>query len=213
MNEKFLPIGTVVLLKEATKKLMITGYCSAVPENPNETFDYVGILFPEGNLIGTEVALFNHDQIGTIVHMGLNDEEFQNLNKEIKELTAAETQKTNNGFANLPKLDKQTLTDILQQIKTQQQNGQMLQEPTAFSEEATKVPNFSLNNSKTSKEEEKEKEEEENKDGKVEVEEKNILNDTSSNGEPVLQLQPIYESGGTTGTETGSAPTSTIPRL
>ena len=33
MKEKYLPLGTVVLLKEATKRLIITGYCSMLPDN------------------------------------------------------------------------------------------------------------------------------------------------------------------------------------
>lgn len=83
MKEKFLPIGTVILMKDATKRLMITGYCSSTPDNPEKVYDYVGCLFPEGNLAGDEVALFNHDQIGNILHMGLNDEEFVDLNNQL----------------------------------------------------------------------------------------------------------------------------------
>ena len=92
MKEKFLPIGTVVLLKEATKKLMITGYCSAQPEEPNKVFDYVGMLFPEGNLMGDDVALFNHDQINSIEHMGLDNDEFKSLDKTMKEALEEEKQ-------------------------------------------------------------------------------------------------------------------------
>ena len=77
MKEKYLPIGTVLLLKDATKMLMITGYCSSTPEDPNKVYDYVACLFPEGGLAGDEVALFNHDQIGTITHMGLDNDEFK----------------------------------------------------------------------------------------------------------------------------------------
>ena len=75
MREKYLPIGTVVLLKDATKRLMITGYCSAKPEEVDKVYDYVGMLFPEGNLVGDEVALFNHDQITEILYMGYKNEE------------------------------------------------------------------------------------------------------------------------------------------
>lgn len=83
MKEKFLPIGTVILMKDATKRLMITGYCSSTPENSEKVYDYVGCLFPEGNLAGDEVALFNHDQIGNILHMGLDDQEFVDLNHQL----------------------------------------------------------------------------------------------------------------------------------
>ena len=42
MKEKYLPIGTVVLLKDATKRIMITGYCSSIPEDVEKLYDDVG---------------------------------------------------------------------------------------------------------------------------------------------------------------------------
>ena len=33
MRDKYLPIGSVVLLKGGTKKVMITGFCSIAEEN------------------------------------------------------------------------------------------------------------------------------------------------------------------------------------
>ena len=61
--EKYLPIGTVVMLKEGKKKLMITGFCTMDSENQSEMFDYSGCLYPEGLLSSEQVALFNHKQI------------------------------------------------------------------------------------------------------------------------------------------------------
>ena len=75
MKEKYLPIGTVVLLKDASKHLMITGYCSSTPEDPEKFYDYVSMLFPEGALAGEGVALFDHDQIEKIFFEGFVDEE------------------------------------------------------------------------------------------------------------------------------------------
>lgn len=71
---KYLPIGTVVLLKNAKKKVMITGFCSTT-ENNNEVFDYTGCLYPEGFLSSEQILLFNHDKIEKIYYMGLVDEE------------------------------------------------------------------------------------------------------------------------------------------
>ena len=48
--EKYLPIGTVVLLKNTNKKIMITGYLTASIDEKNsndEYYDYSGCLFPE----------------------------------------------------------------------------------------------------------------------------------------------------------------------
>lgn len=76
MPEKYLPIGTVVTLKEATVKLMITGFCMINNENPDSgVYDYCGIPYPAGEISVDGKALFNHDQIDTINHMGMESEE------------------------------------------------------------------------------------------------------------------------------------------
>ena len=40
---KFLPLGAVVLLKNATKRVMITGFCSIRKDDPNDKkiYDYI----------------------------------------------------------------------------------------------------------------------------------------------------------------------------
>ena len=96
--EKFLPIGTVVMLKEGTKRVMIAGFC-AVENGENEEenaerkiWDYSGCLYPEGFLQSNQTCLFDHDQIEEIYHLGLGadeddeEKEFkQQLNKVIEE--------------------------------------------------------------------------------------------------------------------------------
>ena len=42
MKEKFLPIGTVVLLKGGKKRAMITGFCSIAQENQEKITDNIG---------------------------------------------------------------------------------------------------------------------------------------------------------------------------
>ena len=61
MNEKFLPVGTVVILGTAKKKMMITGYCRKTPSGT--IYDYCGVLFPEGYKGAKENMLFNHNMI------------------------------------------------------------------------------------------------------------------------------------------------------
>ncbi len=92
MEDKFLPIGTVVLLKDARKRLMITGYCSYGKPKENEKevmFDYTGCLFPEGIVLSTKVAMFNHNQIEKIYHMGLVDVESKKFTDKLKQITSA----------------------------------------------------------------------------------------------------------------------------
>lgn len=74
-NEKYLPVGTVVLLKGASKKLMITGFCAVSENNPNKIYDYSCCLYPEGTLSSTRTGVFNHNQIKQIFHYGYVDDE------------------------------------------------------------------------------------------------------------------------------------------
>lgn len=73
--EKYLPVGTVVMLKGGKKRVMITGFCSIAQEQEGKVFDYSGCLYPEGYLSANQVCLFDHEQIDKIYHLGLIDEE------------------------------------------------------------------------------------------------------------------------------------------
>ena len=81
MRDKYLPIGSVVLLKGGTKKVMITGFCSIAEENQEKIYDYCGCIYPEGYLSSDEICLFDHDQIAEISFIGFENEE----EKEFKE--------------------------------------------------------------------------------------------------------------------------------
>lgn len=87
IGEKFLPIGTVVMLKNGTKRVMITGFC-AVENNENlKMWDYSGCMYPEGFLSSDETCLFDHNQIEKVYHLGLaEDEEEKEFKEKLKEL-------------------------------------------------------------------------------------------------------------------------------
>lgn len=86
IEEKFLPLGTVVLLKGGSKRVMITGFCATNMEGNSKIFDYSGCLFPEGFLSSDQTCLFNHEQIEKIYHYGLVDEEEEQFKEQLKEL-------------------------------------------------------------------------------------------------------------------------------
>lgn len=92
MREKYLPIGTVVLLKGGKKRAMITGFCSVAQENQEKVYDYSGCVYPEGYLSSNQVCLFDHDQIDKIYFLGYEDEEEimfkQKLNQIVKSIEA-----------------------------------------------------------------------------------------------------------------------------
>lgn len=83
-KEKFLPVGSVIVLKDATKKLMITGYCSMTPEHKGKLFDYTGCLYPEGLLSSDQICLFDHEQINEIVFLGYQNDEYSDFIKKLE---------------------------------------------------------------------------------------------------------------------------------
>ena len=77
VNE-LLPIGSIVLLEGAEKKLMIFGVGQTQLEG-NKDFDYIGVAYPEGNMGEGSQFLFNHSDIEEIVFRGYEDEERDNF--------------------------------------------------------------------------------------------------------------------------------------
>ena len=80
---RFLPLGTVVLLKGAKKRLMITGFCSFDEEKKDKMYDYTGCLYPEGIITSKQMALFDHSQIEKIFYLGLRDNEEIEFKKKL----------------------------------------------------------------------------------------------------------------------------------
>ena len=76
MYEGLLPIGTVVMLKDSTKRLMVIGVCQKQTDAETETiWDYAGCVYPEGYISGDMVFLFNADSIDEVYALGFQDEE------------------------------------------------------------------------------------------------------------------------------------------
>lgn len=68
-----LPIGSVVLLKESTKKVMIVGLCQKSTGESGKLYDYAGVMFPEGYFAADQLFLFNGDQIAQLYAIGYQD--------------------------------------------------------------------------------------------------------------------------------------------
>lgn len=79
----YLPIGTVLLLKGGTKKVMITGFCVIANDNKHKLYDYSGCLYPEGVVNSNEVCLFNAEQIQKVYFKGYENEEESNFKNEL----------------------------------------------------------------------------------------------------------------------------------
>lgn len=85
MEEKYLPIGTVVLLNGGEKRIMITGFASMSPDTGDRVFDYSGCLYPEGFYDYNQVLVFDHSQISKVYFKGFEDEEQMAFKKTLKE--------------------------------------------------------------------------------------------------------------------------------
>ena len=73
-DNKYLPIGSVVLLKGANKRLMIYGRKQLDPATDIE-YDYGACLFPEGNIEADKSFLFNAEEIDRLYFIGYQDKE------------------------------------------------------------------------------------------------------------------------------------------
>ncbi|URZ08862.1 DUF4176 domain-containing protein [Clostridium felsineum] len=72
MEEKgFLPLGSIVILKGAVKKLMIVSRANVLN---NKYFDYGAILYPEG-MVDENVAYFNGKDIVKVVSEAYTDDD------------------------------------------------------------------------------------------------------------------------------------------
>jgi hypothetical protein len=71
--KNILPIGSVVLLKGGSKKLMIYGVMQSDTEGND--YDYIGVLYPEGNIGAQAQFLFQHEDIEEIVFRGYENQE------------------------------------------------------------------------------------------------------------------------------------------
>lgn len=105
-EERFLPIGTVVLLKGGKKELMITSYCiipsgdvydknGKLDEAP-KMFEYGACYYPEGMATSDQLFAFNHEQIDHVCFKGYETEKSKEvseiLNKGLEELKKQEEQ-------------------------------------------------------------------------------------------------------------------------
>lgn len=71
----FLPLGSIVIIKGSTKKVMIiTRGIALSQEGGLRYYDYGGCLYPEG-LVGDAVLYFNHEGIQKVVFEGYLDED------------------------------------------------------------------------------------------------------------------------------------------
>ena len=94
IEEKFLPIGTVVLLKGGKRELMIMSYCimpngdvydkTGKIDVKGKIFDYGACFYPEGMVTSDQLFAFNHEQIERVCFKGYETERQKEISKVLK---------------------------------------------------------------------------------------------------------------------------------
>lgn len=74
MLNGLLPIGSVVVVGNSTKKVMIIGVCQKGGQE-GKIWDYTGVVYPEGFLDPQKMFLFDNEQITQITALGYQDAE------------------------------------------------------------------------------------------------------------------------------------------
>lgn len=82
--KELLPIGSIVLLEEGTKRLMIYGI-KQIESETREEYDYIGVVYPEGNMGEGTQFLFNHENIREVCFVGYKDEEWSEFMEKLSE--------------------------------------------------------------------------------------------------------------------------------
>ena len=88
-----LPIGSIVLLKDSNRALMVVGQCTSKEEDDSVIYDYVGVLYPDGFEDPDNLYMFNKENIGRVYYIGHVDEKSRDflpkMEETIKKLRSA----------------------------------------------------------------------------------------------------------------------------
>ena len=80
---ELLPIGSVVLLKDAVKRVMIYGVMQTDSET-DEDYDYLGVVYPEGSMGDGSSFFFNHEQIDQVFFTDYSDAERESFVEKLE---------------------------------------------------------------------------------------------------------------------------------
>lgn len=90
-EERFLPIGTVVILKGGKREIMIVSYCimpngdvydkDGKVDAEGKMYDYGACFYPEGMVTSDQLFAFNHEQIERVCFKGYETENQKEISK------------------------------------------------------------------------------------------------------------------------------------
>ncbi len=81
MKKKYLPVGSVVKIKQNTREVMIVGYRV---QFENKEYDYCAVLHPYG-VIDTKKIVFNQNDIEKVSFTGFINDDFTKLQDKLLE--------------------------------------------------------------------------------------------------------------------------------
>ena len=94
VGEKFLPLGSIVIISGNSRKIMITGFYRT--NNLDQLYyDYSGCPYPEGLLDNSKEILFNHNQIISLLYNGMKTEEEMIYKEKLKAFVSNMNQSQN----------------------------------------------------------------------------------------------------------------------
>ena len=85
IKKEILPIGSVVLLKNSERKVMVMGLLQGNPAHLDKVYDYCGCLYPEGYMDANNIFLFDEEQIEEICFKGFDAEEQAEFRNRVTE--------------------------------------------------------------------------------------------------------------------------------
>ena len=80
--KKYLPLGTIVTIKNNDFFYMIVWYTQKISDN---TYDYIVVKYPIGFVDFNTLAFFNHENIEEIIYLGSYNDKMNKILKQIKD--------------------------------------------------------------------------------------------------------------------------------
>mgnify|MGYP004500669091 FL=1 len=80
--DKVLPLGSVVLLKDAKRYLVVIGYL-IIEDGSNKVWDYMGCAYPVGAISSEATLVFDTEQIDKVIFEGYSDKEGEAFREKV----------------------------------------------------------------------------------------------------------------------------------
>ncbi len=92
----YLPLGSVISLKNLDEKILIIGVNQVSLDEKEKIYDYCGCVHPYGFINNNSLLLFNNDQVDKVYHTGYEDEDLKDYYEDLVWLKSNKKEKDNN---------------------------------------------------------------------------------------------------------------------